>query len=324
MAEWLVEEGIGEHRAIRLANGRIAEARVEWPGRLAPGVVADATLIFRAAGSSRGTARFACGEEALVSRLPASAREGAPIRLEVTRAAIAERGRAKLAQARPTDAAPHPAPTLAERLAHEGDGARIVRRFPACDWGELVAEAYAAEVAFAGGALLLCPTPAMLLIDIDGAADPRALALGAVPAIADALRRLDVGGAIGIDFPSLPAKADRRAVDDALAAALADWPHERTAMNGFGFVQLVTRREQASLLELAAWHGAAFAARQLLRRAEGLEGAGALLLEGPPGLEPQLTPPFLAELGRRTGREIRWQARPGLALAGAHAQLVPR
>lgn len=319
-----MEEGIGEHRAIRLSGERIVEARIAWPGALSAGLVADAVLVSRPSGSPRGRARFPGGEEALVDRLPASAMEGAPLRLRVTRSAIAERGRAKLAQARPSDAPARPAPTLAETLAEEGHDARILHRFPRCDWDELVAEAFAAEVAFAGGALLICPTPAMVLIDIDGAMDARALALAAVPAIADTLRRLDLAGSIGIDFPSLPAKEDRRAVDNALAEALAGWPHERTAMNGFGLVQLVARRERASLAELAAWRGPAFAARQLLRRAEALQGAGALLLEGHPALETHLTPGFLAELSRRTGRDVRWQARSGLALAAAHAQLVPR
>src|SRR6476646_10814891 len=103
---WLVEEGIGEHRAVRLAGERIVAARVQWPGELAAGHVADAVLVSRTAGSSRGTARFANGEEALVDKLPPSASEGAPLRLEITRPALGERGRRKLARARPTDAPP--------------------------------------------------------------------------------------------------------------------------------------------------------------------------------------------------------------------------
>src|SRR5690606_19288587 len=81
LAEWLIEDGIGEHRAIRIDGETIAEARVHWPGELVAGTVADAVLVSRAKGSSRGTARFASGQEALVDRLPASASEGSPIRL---------------------------------------------------------------------------------------------------------------------------------------------------------------------------------------------------------------------------------------------------
>jgi hypothetical protein len=321
---WYVEEGIGEHRAIRLEGDRIVAAQVEWPGELAVGLVDDAVLVARAAGSRRGTARFASGEEALVDRLPPSASEGAPVRLEVTRPALGERGRRKLARARPTEAPPRPAPTLAERLRAEGHTVRVVREFPAGDGSELAAEAFAGEVAFPGGSLQFSPTPAMLLVDVDGTLAPRALALSAVAPLAEALRRFDVGGSIGIDFPTLADKADRRAVDEALAAALAGWPHERTAMNGFGFVQLVARLERPSLLHRAAFQRAGLAARALLRRAELLQGPGAVLLSGHPALEAQLKPEWLEELARRTGREVRWEARPALAIEAPQAQLVPR
>ena len=324
MAEWLLEEGIGEQRAIRLDGDRILAARVAWPGEISAGLVADAILVSRAAGSRRGTARFAGGEEALVDRLPASAAEGAPIRLEVTRPAMAERGRRKLAHARPSTASPRPAPTLAERLRADGHAVQVVHRFASEGWDELIAEAFAAEVAFPGGTLQFSPTPAMLLVDVDGTLDPRALALAAIAPLADALRRFDLGGSVGIDFPTLAAKDDRRAVDDALTAALADWPHERTAMNGFGFVQLVARLDRPSLLHRAALRPADTAVRLLLRRAESLEGAGAILLSGNPALETALRPEWQAELARRTGREVRWQAQPGLAIEAPHAQLVAR
>jgi hypothetical protein len=324
LAEWFVEEGIGETRAIRLDGDRIVAARVEWPGELAVGLVEDAVLISRAAGGRRGTARFWSAEEALVDKLPPSASEGAAIRLEVTRPALGERGRRKLARARPTDASPRRAPSLADRLRAEGHEVRVVHEFPAGDGAELAAEAFAGEVTFPGGSLQFSPTQAMLLVDVDGMLDPRALALAAVKPLAEALLRFDVGGSIGIDFPTLAAKDDRRAVDDALAAALAGWPHERTAMNGFGFIQLVARLERPSLLYRATFQRAGMAARKLLRQAEGLQGAGALLLSGHPALEAQLKPEWLAELARRTGRDVRWEARPTLAIEAPQAQLVPR
>ena len=323
MAEWWVEEGIGEDRAIRLDGERIVAARVQWPGELIAGLVEDAVLVSRSAGASRGTARFASGEEALVDRLPPSASEGAPIRLEVTRPALGEHGRRKLARARPTEAPPRPALSLAERLRAEGHDVQIVREFPGGDGAELLGEAFAGEVSFSGGALQFSPTPAMLLVDIDGTLAPRALALAAVAPLAEALKRFDVGGAVGIDFPTLADKADRRAVDDALAGALADWPHERTAMNGFGFVQLVARLDRPSLLHRAVFQRSAMAARTLLRQAERLEGAGAIELSGHPALERQVEP-FVRELARRSGREVRWRSDPGLALEAPHAHLVPR
>lgn len=323
MAEWLVEHGIGEDRAIRLDGEHIVAARIEWLGGLRAGLIEQAVLVSRASGSPRGTARFASGEEALVDRLPPSASEGSKILLEVTRPALAERGRRKLAQARPTQASPCPAPALAERLQAEGHEACLVHCLPP-GWDELIGDALAGETAFAGGSLSFSPTPAMLLVDIDGSLPPRALALAAVPPLAAALRRFDIGGSVGIDFPTLEAKADRRAVDEALATALVVWPHERTAMNGFGFVQLVARLERPSLLQRAASDAAGMAARMLLRRAEGLEGPGAVLLTSHPAVDVKLTPEWLGELARRTGREVRREANSALAVAAPHAQLVPR
>jgi Ribonuclease G/E len=240
----------------------------------------------------------------------------------VTRASIAEAGRLKFAHARPSGETPRPAPALAEALRAEGHETRMVHRFPVEGWDDLMADAFAQTIALSGGALLLSPTPAMTLIDIDGTLPPRQLAHGAVPAIAEALRRLDIGGSIGIDFPSLADKEDRRAVDHALAAALADWPHERTAMNGFGFVQLVARLERPSILQRAAHDRAGAAARLLLRRAEGVADPGAILLVSHPAVKAKLTDEWLAELARRTGREIRVEADPALALEAGFAQAV--
>jgi len=323
LAEWLVEEGIGEHRAIRLCGSEIIAARIDWPGGLTAGQAGTAVLVSRAAGARRGTLRFPGGEEALVDNLPADASEGASCVAEITRAAIGEKGRNKLAQARLTTAPSRPAPSLAERLRSEGHAVRIVARLPACDWDDLFAEAWDGTIAFAQGSLSITPTPAMTLIDVDGALRPAALARAAVPAIARAVRRLDLAGSIGIDFPTLADKADRRAVDEALAAALADWPHQATAMNGFGFVQLVTRLERPSLLHRLARDRAGAAARALLRRAEGVNEPGALLVTGHPAVLKAMAPEWQDELARRTGRPLRWREDPALALAAGFAQAVP-
>ena len=79
-ADWLIEQGIGEERALRLVAGEVIAAQVYWPGRLAAGQIEDAVLIARRAGSRRGTLRFASGEEALVDGLPSSASEGRSVR----------------------------------------------------------------------------------------------------------------------------------------------------------------------------------------------------------------------------------------------------
>ncbi|MFM7349654.1 MAG: hypothetical protein ACKO01_09210 [Erythrobacter sp.] len=165
----------------------------------------------------------------------------------------------------------------------------------------------------------------MTVIDIDGVGAPREAALAAVPAIARALAWFDLGGNIGIDFPTLATKEDRRVIDTALGEALADWPHERTAMNGFGFVQLVARLTGPSLLHRFAHHRLGMAARMALRRAEIAADAGTgrvLALAVHPALKAKLKDAWLADLARRTGREVRIETDPALAIEAAHAQLV--
>ncbi|MGZ3267768.1 MAG: ribonuclease [Croceibacterium sp.] len=319
MAEWLIEQGIGEERALLVEGDEVIAARLHWPNGLAAGQVEDAILAQFDPARRRGIARFANGEDALVDRLPAGSCEGAPIRLEVTRAAIAERGRLKRAQARTSEAPLRKAPSLAETLAGQ-----VVRRFPTGAWEDVWAEAWAGEVVFASGSLQFSVTPAMTLVDIDGVLAPAALAREAVVPLAQAIRRFDLGCAIGIDFPSLERKEDRRAVDAALEEALTDWPHERTAMNGFGFVQLVARLERPSLLHHLALSRAAAAARMLLRRAEHVEEPGALLLTAHPAVAANLSDDWLAELARRSGREVRLASDPSLALDGGFAQAVAR
>jgi len=322
MKQWIVEQGIGEDRAICMAGGQVIAAKIDWPGALSSGQIEDAVLSSRLRGSSRGRARFASGEEALVDRLPAHASEGAAIRLEVRRPKLSERGRTKLATARPTDLQPRPAPRLAEALSADGEDVSVVRRFPGGEWDELWAEAWSGTVDFAGGSLLFSTTPAMTLVDIDGTLAPRDLAIASVAPLAAALPRFDLGGSVGIDFPTLEAKADRRAVDEALGKALADWPHERTAMNGFGFVQIVARLERPSLLHLIGQHRIGAASRLLLRRAEQVDQPGALLLTCHPAIKPRLREEWLDELARRTGRTIRIESDPALAIEGGFAQAV--
>jgi len=315
---WLVEQGIGEDRAIRLVDDAVVAAAIDWPGSLAPGLVEDARLIARPAGSSRGTLRFANGELAQVDRLPREASEGQLLRAEVTRSAMAEQRRHKLASARPTERSRAPAPSLAKRL-----GARVVAAFPADLWEEVHAEAWSGEVAFAGGSLTISPTPARTLIDIDGALPPAQLALAAVPAVAGAIRRLGLGGSIAIDFPTLAIKVERRAVDEALETALAGWTGERTAMNGFGFVQLVARLERPSLAALYQRNPARVAANMLERMALSAKPGGTLVLHANPALRRGLAHDFSAELRRRAGREFTWAWDDDIALQSPFVQTVP-
>lgn len=322
-ALWLVEEGIGEQRAIRLSRQGIEDARVQWPGaQLQTGEVADAILRQRLGEGSAGLVEFPGGQQAFGTLIPRRISIGAPVRMRVTREAIAERGRLKLAQARHCEADIRLAPTLAEALREEGQAVEITRRFPDfSNWDDLWIDAARQQVDFHGGALLFAETPAMTLIDVDGGPE-QAIWSNAIPALAGALRRFDLGGNIGIDFPTVTDRNDRKGLDHRLEEALRGWPHERTAMNGFGFVQIVARLQRPSLLHRIARDSAGAAARLLLRQAEAVQEPGVLSLNCHPAVAARLAPEWLGELARRAGREVRVAPNPGLAPEAGFAQAV--
>jgi ribonuclease G len=175
----------------------------------------------------------------------------------------------------------------------------------AAGWSELLEEARTGDIAFPGGSLRMWPNPAMTLFDVDGGGPLEPLAIAAAGAVARAIRRHGVGGSIGIDFPTLAGKAARQAVADALDAALGwDTGYERTAMNGFGFLQIVRPRLRPSLPERLATDRAGAEARALLRRLEREPpGSPTDHRVAPPVLARlQSRPDWLAELARRTGR----------------------
>lgn len=327
MPEWLIEEGIGETRALLVENGQVQAAKLLWPGELVAGQQAFAQLTSKTGGKRRGVAKLDNGTQVLVDHLPPQVTEGETIGLRISRAPIAERGRLKRAQARcfvHDNQLVDPDTKIGTEPFHSpfalGD---TVRHFDPEHWEEVWHAASSGAIAFAGGEILCSVTPAMTVIDIDGDLPARELALAAIPAIAKALDWFDLGGSIGIDFPTLQTKADRRAVDEALEAALAHWPHERTAMNGFGFVQLVARLEGPSLLHRFATSRVGLCARYALRMAERAQGKGpVLLLRIHPALKAKLKPEWIEELAVRSGKQVRIETDPALALEAPNAQIV--
>ncbi len=324
---WLIEEGIGEHRALLIEHGRIRAAKIHWPGELVADAIVSAVLKIKPAGASRGVVLLENGAEALVDHLPASVTEGASGQVRIFRAAIAERGRLKLAQARwiapETDPLPKHEASAQRTPLRSLPAARVVPAFEAGLWEEVWHAASSGSIAFGGGEILCSATPAMTLIDVDGAASVPSRACA--EAIAQAIGWFDIAGSIGIDFPTLKTKAERKGFDAALGHALHDWPHEATAMNGFGFVQLIARLKGPSLLHRFARSRVGLCARSVLRLAERCTGTGPiLLLRIHPALSPKLKPEWLAELARRTGKELRIETDPALALEAPSAQLLAR
>lgn len=310
MPDWLIERGIGETRAVRIENGEIIEARILLEGTTAAGTILKAKL----KKSAIPAVAVAEGDEYLLPKSAPGVTEGATIAIEVTREAIPGSEPWKRPLARVTDAAPSqlqldgqptPFPAPADPLEQAG-------------WSDLLDEARSGIIGFNGGELRVSPTPAMTLIDVDGHLPAPKLALASAEAAARTILRHGIGGSIGIDFPTVSGKEQRQAVGEAVDALLPQ-PFERTAMNGFGFVQIVRPRRHASLFELAQ-DRARFEARALLRRAA--RETGSIRLAAPPAVIAilQAKPDWTDALARQVGGAVSLRADASIPIQGGYAE----
>ena len=315
MPEWLVERGIGETRSALVEAGEIIEARIELHGVARAGSIIKARLL------SSGRNAVARGEDGIEYLLPRGAptiTEGAQLQIEVTREAIPGGEPWKRSLARLADGPSSEAPSLEGRqLAFPGPVDELAR----AGWDDLMDQARTGLVQFAGGELRISPTPAMTLIDLDGWLEPDELTARGAAEAARAIRRLDIGGSIGIDLPTVGGKSVRQAAAAAVDAHLPQ-PFERTAVNGFGFVQIIRPRVRASLVELAQ-DRAGFEARALLRRTA-FEPPGAKRIVAHPRVTGLLEEraDWLAQLAQQVGGEIGLRGNPALPIFGGHAEPV--
>jgi len=270
LAEWLYEAGIGETRAALVEDDRILEAAIEPDdAAIRHATVLDVRLAERL---SPALARVEWpGGAGMLDRPPSGLTLGRTLRARVVREAVPEGRRCKLPKlvVAPNEAAT-PGPDLLSRCRSSGLTVRVLSphdpdRLEAAGWSEMLGEAETGELPFPGGLLRIALTPAMTVIDVDGLPPLAPLSSAAATAAGAAIRRFGIGGSIGIDFPTLANKAERQAVADALDAALPP-PFERTAVNGFGFVQIVRPRLRPSLPELLLADPVAAAGRAALRQ----------------------------------------------------------
>ena len=320
MPEWLIERGIGETRAALVDTGEIVEARIEVEGTSPAGSIVAARLVEVGRRGRNAVARDVSGAEYLLPRGAPGVTEGASLNVEITREAIPGSEPWKRPLARGTDEAPCLAPPLAERL-----GGRQLN-FPGprdglgqAGWFDVLQQARSGIFAFAGGELRISATAAMTLIDVDGYLDAEELAVTGAAEAAKAIRRLDIGGSIGIDLPTAGSKLARLRAAEEIDRHLPQ-PFERTAVNGFGFVQIVRPRTRASLVELAQ-DRAAFEARALLRRAA-FEAPGPKRLVAHPAVIGVLEqrPGWTAELARQLGGAISLRPDRALPISGGYAE----
>lgn len=326
MTEWLYEAGIGEARAALVDRGRIVEALVDRPDEgPKAGAVVEARLTHVLPHRRRGIATLPDGAQLLVEPLPQGVTEGARFHAAIVREAIAESGRAKLPKAISSEDAPRPAPDLLDRVRATGLPVRILTAhgpdlLEEAGWSELLEEATRGEIAFPGGQLRISLAPAMTLIDVDGDLAPADLAQAGAAAAGVAIRRLGLGGSIGVDLPTARGKAERQAAAQALDDALPP-PFERTAVNGFGFMQIIRPRPRASLPELLGADPVKASALQLLRRAERTPGAGLLTLSAHPAVIERIAArqDWLGVLEMRTGAKVRLAEASGRPISAGDA-----
>jgi hypothetical protein len=202
----LIERGIGETRTALIGGGEIVEARIDLDGLLPAGTVIQARLV-RAA-HRNAVARDEGGGEYLLPGGVSGVSEGGRFTLEITRAAIPGQEPWKRPLGRLS--------TDSDRPSQSSDGRQLTVPAPLDElgdagWNDLIEQARSASVAFAGGELRISPTPAMTLIDVDGYLDPDELAVAGASHAAKAIRRLDIGGSIGIDLPTARGKEARQA-----------------------------------------------------------------------------------------------------------------
>ncbi len=323
MAEWLYEHGIGERRAALVADGAIIAIGIERDSDgVRAGAVVSAKLTAERAGDS-AIVLLDSGEEALCTALPRTLAHGASLLVEINRSAVTEADLVKRAKCRPAtdDAVPTSGPDLIARIAATGIAVRTLAAhqpdaLEAAGWSEALDEAASGHLPFDGGMLRMSLTPAMTVFDVDGSLPAPALALAGARATAAAIHRLDIAGSIIIDLPTLANKAERVAVAEAFDAALPP-PFERTAINGYGLLQIIRRRVRPSIAERVQFARAESAALAALRRAERTPGTGPMTLTRHPAVAAWLEarPQHMAELAKRTARQPHLRGEAGRAMS---------
>jgi hypothetical protein len=327
LAEWLYEAGIGEARAALVDNGVILEMAIEREDDgLRAGAILPARLTRKADASERGLVTFTDGTSAQLTPVPGGLTEGSALLVEIVRETLPEGSGFKPARARmaPQEATQQPGPDLFARVG--ASGLRIQRLGLGPDlleqngWSEALEEAASGIVARPDAMLRISLTPAMTLIDVDGAGSAAELAIAGARLAGQAIRRFGISGSIGIDLPTMAGKAERQAAAAALDAVLPQ-PFERTSVNGFGFLQIVRRKTRASLPEQIAADPVRAAALALLRNAERAAGHGTLTLNAAPAVVMRLAarPDWLDALASRIGATVALREDPRLAISAAYA-----
>ena len=241
------DDAPGERRAAVVENGNIVEIHIQRDASWALGESGVGRIDRK---TPSGTYVVADDGSTLLLRSKINQPDGARISFEVTREAIAEPGRHKPPEILLRDS-PHGDPLIGKdalwnaRVASLGQSAVIA----------FIADGF--DVAIAGQShvgdvtISFQRTKAGLVFDIDGIGDAFAINRIAATEIARLLRLYQIGAMVLIDFVSMESKAQRTQIAEAFdAASLADArPFERTAINGYGMMQVGRARARPAVLD---------------------------------------------------------------------------
>ena len=240
------DEAPGERRAALVEGGNILEIHIQR----------DVQWVLGECGTGRidrktpsGAYIIADDRSELLLRSKISDPEGARVAFEVTREAISEPGRTKPPEIMLRNNLPNPLPqkdalwdNRLSLLGHESVAASIASGF---------------DVALAGQSIVgdvtisFQRTKAGIVFDVDGIGNAFAINSVAATEIARLLRLYQIGAMVMVDFVSMEAKTQRTQIAEIFDAAstLDQRAFERTAINGYGLMQVVRARPRPSVLD---------------------------------------------------------------------------
>ena len=240
------DDAPGERRAALVENGNIVEIHIQRDALWALGETGTGRIDRKT--PSGAYVVTDSGHEFLL-RSKIGDPEGARVTFEVTREAIAEPGRIKPAEIALRDSG------CAQPSQKDALWDVRLTAFAQPVISASIADGF--DIALSGqsqlGSVIISfqRTKAGLVFDVDGMGSAFDINQVAAAEIARLLRLYQVGAMVMIDFVSMEAKTQRTQIAEIFdTASMSDGrPFERTAINGYGLMQVVRARPRPSVLD---------------------------------------------------------------------------
>jgi hypothetical protein len=240
------DDAPGERRAAVVEDGNILEIHIQRDALWALGECGVGRIDRK---TPSGAYVVADDGSALLLRGKTNALEGARVMFEVTREAMSEPGRIKPPEIILRDSVGNP--LIGKDALWDARLASLGQSAINASIAEGIDVAIAGQSQLGDVTISFQRTKAGLVFDIDGIGDAFAINLVAASEIARLLRLYQVGAMALIDFVSMESKAQRTQIAEAFDAASVLDPRsfERTAINGYGMMQVVRARPRPSVLD---------------------------------------------------------------------------